>query len=62
VDSRTTSEGRAVRRRRECLGCNKRLTTYERIEEVPLLVVKKSQSRQAFSRTKVLDGLIAACQ
>jgi len=62
VDSRTISEGRAVRRRRECLGCNKRLTTYERIEEVPLLVVKKSQNRQAFSRTKVLNGLIAACQ
>ncbi len=62
VDSRTISEGRAVRRRRECNGCNKRITTYERIEEVPRLVVKKNQSRQAFSRTKVLQGLITACQ
>ncbi|MDE0960410.1 MAG: transcriptional regulator NrdR [Planctomycetota bacterium] len=62
VDSRTISEGRAVRRRRECNGCRRRLTTYERMEEVTRLVVKKNQNRQEFSRTKVLDGLITACQ
>ena len=62
VDSRTISEGRVVRKRRECNGCQRRLTTYERMEEVTRLVVKKNQIRQEFSRTKVLDGLITACQ
>jgi len=62
VDSRTTKEGEAIRRRRECLGCGARYTTYEYIEKVPLMVVKKDGSREAYSREKLLTGLIKACE
>jgi len=60
VDSRETKEGEAIRRRRECLGCQKRFTTYERIDEVPYMVVKKDGRREKFDRQKVLSGLIKA--
>ena len=62
VDSRPTDEGQAIRRRRECEQCNRRFTTYEKIEEIPLIVVKKDGSRQTFDRTKVMNGIIKACE
>ena len=62
VDSRELGDGGQVRRRRECLSCTKRYTTYERIEEVPALVVKRDGQRQPYERTKVLGGLIRACE
>ncbi|MBA4683876.1 MAG: transcriptional repressor NrdR [Planctomycetes bacterium] len=62
VDSRSSSDGLAVRRRRECQGCNKRFTSYERIEETPRMVVKKDMRREPFNRAKVLDGIMTACQ
>jgi len=62
VDSRATSEESAVRRRRECLKCGKRFTTYEYIEEISLLVIKKDGRRQAFDRKKILAGIIRACE
>jgi transcriptional repressor NrdR len=62
VDSRTTKEGEAIRRRRECLKCGKRYTTYEYIEKAPLMVVKKDGRRQAYDREKLLTGLIKACE
>jgi len=62
IDSRMTKEGNAVRRRRECLGCNHRFTTYERVEEVPLVLVKKDGRRETFDRTKVLAGMQKACE
>ncbi len=62
LDSRSTEEGVAIRRRRECLECSKRFTTYERIEEIPLMVVKKDGSRQVFDRTKILNGIVRACE
>jgi transcriptional repressor NrdR len=62
VDSRSTAEGSAVRRRRECLGCGKRFTTYEYVEQVSLMVVKKDGRREAFDRKKVLSGIIKACE
>ena len=62
VDSRATAEESAVRRRRECLKCGKRFTTYEYIEEVSLMVVKKAGSRQPFDRKKILAGIIRACE
>jgi transcriptional repressor NrdR len=62
VDSRLADEGGAIRRRRECLGCGRRFTTYERLEEVPLFVVKRSGHREPFERQKILDGLRAACK
>jgi len=62
VDSRATSEESAVRRRRECLKCGKRFTTYEYVEEVSLMVVKKDGSRQSFDRKKILSGIIKACE
>lgn len=61
LDSRPT-DGGAIRRRRECLQCQRRFTTYERIEEVPVMVVKKDGSRQVFDRTKVLNGVMRACE
>ena len=61
VDSRTSQEGRAVRRRRECLGCSKRFTTYESVEERQLLVTKRDGSSEAFSRQKVLISLQLPC-
>jgi transcriptional repressor NrdR len=62
VDSRELGDGSQVRRRRECLSCTKRYTTYERIEEVPALVVKRDGQRAPYDRTKVLGGLIRACE
>lgn len=62
VDSREVDEGNQVRRRRECSGCSRRFTTYERIEEVPALVVKRDSRRESYDRGKVLAGLIRACE
>jgi len=62
VDSRPTDEGESIRRRRECLSCQKRFTTYETIESLPMIVVKKDGSRQAFDRQKLLNGLLRACE
>lgn len=62
VDSRESREGEAIRRRRECLACARRFTSYERVEEVPIVVVKKDGRREPFDRTKLLKGLLAACQ
>jgi len=62
VDSRELNEGNQVRRRRECLACARRFTTYERIEEVPALVVKRDGRREPYDRTKVLGGLVRACE
>jgi transcriptional repressor NrdR len=62
IDSRMTKEGHAVRRRRECLACNHRFTTYERVEELPLVLIKKDGRRETFDRGKVLSGMQKACQ
>ena len=62
VDSRESKEGDAIRRRRECLACERRYTTYERIDEVPYMVVKKDGRREKFDRQKVLGGLLKACE
>lgn len=62
IDSRPTDEGERIRRRRECLSCAKRFTTYEIIETVPIVVVKKDRSREAFDRNKLLNGLLRACE
>lgn len=62
IDSRPTDEGSRIRRRRECLNCQKRFTTYEIIESVPIVVVKKDRSREAFDRNKLLNGMLRACQ
>ena len=62
VDSRETKEGDTIRRRRECLGCERRYTTYERIDEVPYMVIKKDGRREKFDRQKVLGGLLKACE
>lgn len=62
IDSRPTDEGASIRRRRECTSCGQRFTTYERIEEIPLMVVKKNGSSQVFDRNKILNGLIKSCE
>jgi transcriptional repressor NrdR len=62
VDSRESKEADSIRRRRECEGCGKRFTTYERIDEIPYMVVKKDGRRERFERQKVLSGLLQACQ
>ncbi len=62
LDSREKGDGLVVRRRRECLMCNKRFTTYERIEEIPYMVVKKDKRREPFDRRKILAGLVKACE
>ncbi len=62
VDSRESAELDAIRRRRECLRCGKRFTTYERLEEIPLMVVKKDGRREPFDRKKILAGLMKACE
>jgi transcriptional repressor NrdR len=62
VDSRESKEADSIRRRRECEGCNKRFTTYERIDEIPYMVVKKDGRREKFDRQKVLSGLLRACE
>ncbi len=62
VDSRESKEGESIRRRRECLKCEKRFTTYERIDEIPYMVIKKDGRREKFDRQKVLNGLLRACE
>lgn len=62
VDSRESKEGDAIRRRRECLACERRFTTYERIDEVPYMAIKKDGRREKFDRQKVLGGLLKACE
>lgn len=62
IDSRPTDEDAAIRRRRECLNCGKRFTTYEKIDNVPLLVVKKDGSRETFDTNKIKKGIIRACE
>lgn len=62
IDSRPAEEGATIRRRRECLSCQKRFTTYEIMERLPLIVVKKDGSRQTFDRVKLLNGMIRACE
>ena len=62
IDSRPTDEGERIRRRRECLQCAKRFTTYEMIESLPIIVIKKDHSREAFDREKLLNGLLRACE
>ena len=62
VDSRESREGDAIRRRRQCLRCDRRVTTYERIDEVPYMVIKKDGRREKFDRQKVLAGLLKACE
>ncbi len=62
IDSRPTDEGEKIRRRRECISCGKRFTTYEIIESVPIIVVKKDKSRQAFDRVKLFNGMLRACE
>lgn len=61
VDSRESRDGDAIRRRRECLACERRFTSYERVEEIPLMVVKRDGSREEFNRRKLMDGLLKAC-
>ena len=62
IDSRPTDEGERIRRRRECIGCLKRFTTYEIIESVPVIVVKKDKSREVFDRNKLFNGMLRACE
>ena len=62
IDSRPTDEGEKIRRRRECIACQTRFTTYEIIESVPIVVVKKDKSRQAFDRVKLFNGMLRACE
>lgn len=62
IDSRPAEEGASIRRRRECLSCAKRFTTYETVESLPMVVMKKDGSRQSFDRRKVLAGMIRACE
>ncbi len=62
IDSRISTEGDTVRRRRECLKCQKRFTTYERLEEIPLMVIKKDGRREPFDRKKLLAGILKACE
>ena len=62
VDSRPAAEGERIRRRRECIGCLKRFTTYEMVETLPIMVIKKDRSREMFDRSKLLNGLMRACE
>lgn len=62
IDSRPTDEGQRIRRRRECLECGKRFTTYEVIESLPIIVIKKDKSRETFNRNKLMTGLLRACE
>ena len=62
IDSRPTDEGQSIRRRRECMKCNKRFTTYEKIEEIPIIVVKKDGNRQTYDRNKLINGIIKSCE
>ena len=62
VDSRESKDGGSIRRRRECLSCNRRFTSYEKIDEIPYMVVKKDGRRELFDRNKILSGLLRACE
>ena len=62
IDSRPTEDGKAIRRRRECIQCGKRFTTYEKVEELMFMVVKRDGSRESFDRNKILNGIMRACQ
>jgi transcriptional repressor NrdR len=62
IDSRPTDEGERIRRRRECLKCEKRFTTYEIIETLPIIVIKKDKSRETFDRSKLVNGMLRACE
>ena len=62
VDSRHSEDGTSIRRRRECLNCQKRFTTYETVESLPIIVVKRDNSRQAFDRNKIMNGMLRACE
>ena len=62
IDSRPTDEGERIRRRRECLSCTKRFTTYEMIESLPIIVIKKDKSRETFNREKLRNGMLTACE
>ncbi len=62
VDSRHSEDGTSIRRRRECLNCQKRFTTYETVESLPIIVVKRDNSRQPFDRNKILNGMLRACE
>jgi transcriptional repressor NrdR len=62
VDSRSTEDDMSIRRRRECLKCTKRYTTYEKIEDIPILVIKKDSSREYFDKSKIINGLLKACE
>ncbi|HEX9060435.1 MAG TPA: transcriptional regulator NrdR [Clostridia bacterium] len=62
IDSRPTDEGSAIRRRRECTKCSRRFTTYEKVESLPLMVIKKDRTRESFDREKLLNGLLRACE
>uniref|UniRef100_A0A7C5V2W5 Transcriptional repressor NrdR n=1 Tax=Caldicellulosiruptor owensensis TaxID=55205 RepID=A0A7C5V2W5_9FIRM len=62
IDTRPTNEGKTIKRRRECLKCQKRFTTYEKVERQPILVIKKDNRREEFDRNKILNGIIKACQ
>lgn len=62
VDSRSTDDNTTIRRRRECLSCSKRYTTYEKVEDIPILVVKRDATRENFNKEKIINGLITACQ
>jgi transcriptional repressor NrdR len=62
VDSRTVDDGNSIRRRRECLNCGSRFTTYEKIEYTPIMVIKKNGERQRFDRNKVINGMLRACE
>lgn len=62
IDSRPADEGASIRRRRECLSCKKRFTTYEKIEHLPVIVIKRDGSRQSFDRVKLINGMVRACE
>ena len=62
IDSRPTDENERIRRRRECIQCSKRFTTYETIQDVPVIVIKKDRSREVFDRNKILKGMLRACE
>ena len=62
IDSRSTDDGKSIRRRRECIACGKRFTTFETIEMVPFLVIKRDGTRQSYDRTKVKNGILRACE
>jgi transcriptional repressor NrdR len=62
IDSRSSNEDKSIRRRRECIKCKKRFTTYEYIEEIPLMVIKKDGRRESFDRNKIISGILKACE